>query len=203
MKTSARALLGLAVATSLTATACSDTARPFATAPDRADAASQSLLGGLLGGVTSTLVAPINRTTPLSSDVVWTFTAGPGGVTSSNPSVGLTIVVPPGALESTVTFTVTALAGAPVAYRFEPHAEFERKVSLTQDLSGTTASLTLLPLVGAHFETDLLELNSDGLATVTEVVPSLVNLLSNTTRFKVSHFSGWIVASGDLAGDGQ
>lgn len=199
-----------ALAAALLATACSDAGQPLAPARTHVGSgASEQLLGGIIGGVINTLtnllVPPINRTTPLASDVRWTFTAGPGGATSSNAAVGLTIVVPAGALSTTQTITVTALAGAPVAYRFEPHLQFSRKVYLTQNLRGTTAGL-LAPLNGAHFATDLLQLNPQGLAIVTELVPALANPLTRTATFGVGHFSGWILGSGrasEAESDGQ
>lgn len=190
-------LTTFALAAVLLGTACSDAGQPLAPAPIQVGSgASEQLLGGIIGGVinavTNLLVPPVNRTTPLASDVSWTFTAGPAGAVSSNASVGLTIVIPTGALATTQTITVTALAGAPVAYKFEPHLQFARKVYLTQKLSGTTAGL-LSPVSGAHFATDRLEM-SGGLAVVTELVPSLTSLLTRTTTFGVTHFSGWIVA---------
>jgi hypothetical protein len=144
------------------------------------------------------LLAPLARNTPLSSDVTWSFTAGPAGAVSSNPTVGLTIVVPAGALTATETITVTALAGSHVAYRFEPHLDFANNVRLTQKLSLLHA-LTSLSFLGAHFEGDALQL-TNGLATVTESVIASVSILAGTVSFDVRHFSGWIVASG---GEGQ
>ena len=200
MRKSVSGLIGLAVAVTITATACSDTA---ITAPSRAGSqASASLLGGLLGGVTNLLVAPVTRNTPLASDVSWTFTAGPGGAVSSNSAVGLTVIVPYGALSSTQTITVTALAGAPVAYRFYPHLVFSKNVSLTQNLDGTSVGLLgLVVLNGAHFTGDTLDVNSDGLVSVDETVPALLSVLTHTATFNVGHFSGWILASG-AADDG-
>ena len=200
MRKSVSALLGLSVVVVLVVTGCSDTAT---TAPSlqRSTTAPSNLLGINLGGtlntLTSLLVAPVTRNTPLDSDVSWTFTAGPGGATSSNSAVGLTIVVPYGALSSTQTITVTALAGAPVAYRFEPHLVFNKKVVLTQSLTGTSVGLLgLVVLNGAHFTGDVLDVNADGLVAVDETVPALLTLLTNRATFSVGHFSGWIVASG-------
>jgi hypothetical protein len=140
-------------------------------------------------------VAPATRATPLPEDVTWTFEAGPNGAMSRNDEVGLTIVVPGGALSAPQTITVTALAGSAVAYRFEPHLVFDRRVRLTQDLSVLNALLTL-GLAGAHFEGDALQI-VNGLATVTEIAPATVSILRRTVTFDVSHFSGWIVASGN------
>jgi hypothetical protein len=164
------------------------------------------LLGGLLGTLTGTvgdlLVTPIHRSVPLAEDVSWTFTASPYGSRSSNSAVGLSIYVPPGAVDRSVTIRVTALQGSAVAYRFEPHMEFDRKVVLTQSLRGLrygllgTGLLNLSPFRGAHFEGDVPSYNGDGQALVSEVVGAVLNLFSNSTSFGVDHFSGWIVASG-------
>lgn len=188
--------------------ACSDSAAP-STAPLTAapEASQQALLGGLLGTLTQTvaglLVAPIERVTPLADDVSWSFTAGPGGAASFNPGVGLWIVVPPNAMSSTQTITVTALQGADVAYKFEPHGlVFSRKVLLTQDLRGTTGSgllsglLSLSSLQAGYFPTDRPETTSGGLVKVTQLLPALSSTLSNTVTFGIQHFSGYIVASG-------
>jgi hypothetical protein len=142
----------------------------------------------------------VERTVPLPAEVTWTFIVGPAGGISSNAAVGLTVVVPWGALSSVQTITVTALEGSAVAYRFEPHLNFDRSVTLVQDLSGTRAQGSLLPLLGAHFAGDLLEF-TDGLVGITETVPALVSLLDGKARFSVQHFTGWILASGREDGE--
>src|SRR5688500_15192887 len=142
MSKKSRALTGLLVAFSLVGVACSDAARSV-TAPNRSGGpASEGLIGDVVGGVvgtlTSLLIPPVKRNVPLPADVTWSFVAGPSGATSANAAVGLVIVVPPRALSSSKTITVTALKGAPIAYKFEPHGlVFSRKVVLTQDLRGT------------------------------------------------------------------
>jgi hypothetical protein len=201
MSKTGRSLLGLALAAvSLVAIACSDATRPLAPAQDRLssiEAENQNLLGGVLG----VLIAPVTRNTALANDVTWSFTVGTLGAVSSNSTVGLTVTVPPGALSEEVRITVTALKGKPVAYRFEPHLVFDKKVVLTQSLKGTSAGLlTSLLLKGAHFPGDSPEY-SNGLAIVDEVVPAILsNLLGTLTRtasFGVGHFTGWILASGN------
>ncbi len=200
MSKAAKGLVMFAGFVSIVAAGCSDSPTSSAvTGPERIGAAAaSSLLSGTLGTVTGLLIPPVTRNTPLASDVVWSFTAGPGGAVSINRAVGLTIYIPSGALSSTQTITVTALAGSPVAYGFEPHLVFAKPVSLTQSLAGTSlGGLTSLPLLsGAHFDTDRLQLTSDGLAIVSEIVPAAGNLLTQTAGFNVSHFSGWILASG-------
>lgn len=186
---------------------CSDSTAP-STAPltTGPEASQQKLLGGLLGTLTQTvsnlLVAPVERSRPLTDDVTWSFVAGPLGAVSSNAGVGLTIVVPPGALTSSKTITVTALEGSAVAYKFEPHGlVFARKVTLTQDLRLTSGGGLLGGLLGfsyrgAYFATDRLETNSEGLALVSELLPALSSSLTRTVSFGIEHFSGYILASG-------
>src|SRR5262245_24948257 len=172
MRMRGRVILGLAMAATLVGTGCSDTSAPLAPLEAGPQQSSNALLGDVLGLVTRLLVPPVRRTTPLADDITWSFTAGPLGATSYNPGVGLTIVIPPGALSSTKTITVTSLEGSPVAYKFEPHGlQFDRKVSLAQDLRGTTAGglLGLSVLSGAYFATDRLQLTG-GLANVTELL---------------------------------
>jgi hypothetical protein len=202
MSKTVRSLLGLALATtSLVAIACSDATAPQAPAADRIsqiDAENQNLLGGILG----ILIAPVQRNTALANDVTWSFTAGSAGAISSNSSVGLTVTIPRGALSQNVRITVTALKGKPVAYRFEPHLEFNKKVVLTQSLKGTSSGLlSNLLYKGAHFPGATPQYTSNGMAIVDEVVPAilsnLLSLLTRTASFGVDHFTGWILASGN------
>jgi hypothetical protein len=176
-----------AVATALVFAACRDAG---VTAPLSPTSESASLLG-LTGA------PPITRNTPLANDVTWSFTVGSGGTVSSNSAVGLTINVPAGALSAPTTITVTALAGAPVAYQFEPHGTlFARKVTLTQKLQGTSAGSQLLPLLqGAYFPTDE-PIIEGGLALVSELLSGLLNPLTRSFSFGIEHFSGYIVVSG-------
>jgi hypothetical protein len=199
MSKASKKIVGVLAAAMLSAgLGCSDSSSIVAPVQQSAAPAANSLLGGLLGTLTGLLVPPVTRNTPLANDVVWSFTAGPGGAVSGNSDVGLMIVVPPGALETTETITVTALKGSAVAYGFEPHLTFAQPVILTQNLRGTSAGglLSLGIVSGAHFDGDRPQLTTGGLAIVSEVVPSLTSLLTKTTSFKVGHFSGWIVASG-------
>ena len=199
-----RSLLGFAAAATVLMTACADSTRAPATAPVAPSETSAQLLDGLLGTVTGTvgtlLASPVHRKSALANDVSWSFYAGPLGARSSNPAVGLTVQVPSGALDKTVKITVTALEGTAVAYRFEPHLEFDRPVVLTQDLTlvntGLLGSGLLSRFQGAHFEGDRPEMTDGGLAVVTEVVSAIVNLFSKKVSFGVGHFSGWILTSG-------
>jgi hypothetical protein len=193
---SAGAVLVCAVATALVISACSDMAVTAPAAPMASEQSSSNLLGlgGLLGLQS---IAPVTRNTPLAENVSWSFTVGSGGATSSNSAVGLTIHVPPGAVSSSTTITVTALQGATLAYGFAPHGlQFARKVTLTQKLNGTSVANQLLPMLsGAYFSSDE-PILSGGLALVSEVVSGLLNPLFKTFSFPIEHFSGYLVASG-------
>jgi len=209
------AVLLLASAAVAVGTGCSDDSRSL-TAPTRAGetAPANSLLGGLLGTLSALLVSPIERTTPLAQDVSWSFTVGPAGALSSNSQVGLSIVVPPYALTSTRTITVTALAGTAVAYKFDPHGlTFNRNVALTQDLRGTTGAgllsgltnllgglLSTSSIQAAYFATDRPEYTREGLVKVSEILPALTSLLTQSVTFGIKHFSGYILASGRSEG---
>lgn len=194
-----RAVLGCVVAATLAMAACSDRITSVDRAPMAQTDAQGNLLGGLLGGVQSLLLAPLHRTTPLAQNVTWTFTVGPAGGTSSNSAVGLTIVVPPNAVSSTKTITVTALAGSPVAYGFS-HMEFKKKIYLTQNLSGTSVGLlNSLFLKGGHFSGST-PTYVGGLALLDEVVSGLVLPWTQTVTIGVNHFSGWILVSGYSGG---
>lgn len=193
---SAGAVIGLAVATALVVSACSDAVVTAPVAPVASEQTSPSLLGGseLLGYTAAT---PVTRSVPLTSDITWSFTVGSGGGVSSNPSVGLTINFPSGAVSSPTVITVTALQGAEVAYRFEPHGlVFNRRVTLTQKLQGTSAGSQLLPVLqGAYFPTDK-PIIENGLVLVTELLGGLLNPLTKSFSFGIEHFSGYIVISG-------
>ena len=72
-----------------------------------------------------------------------------------------------------------------------------------QSLKGTNVGLlSNLLLKGAHFPGDRPQY-LDGLAIVDEVVPGVLSnalsLLTRTVTISVSHFSGWIFASGNEA----
>lgn len=188
---SAGAVLGFAVATALVISACSDAAVTVPGAPVASEQSSSNLLGGL------TTVAPITRSAPLADDVSWSFTVDSGGATSSNSGVGLTISIPSDAVGSPTVITVTALKGSAVAYSFAPHGlHFRKKVTLTQELQGTSVESELLPdLTGGYFANDE-DLLDNGLALVSELIAGLTNPLTKTFSFPIEHFSGYLVASG-------
>lgn len=140
------------------------------------------------------LATPAERAAPLDAPVTWSFAVGPGGAVSRNDEVGLTIVIPAGAVDAEQTITVTALAGASLAYRFEPHMSFAADVQLIQDIArmrGLSQQLS-----GAHFEGDVPQV-TNGKVKVDEISAAVTSLLNGTVTISVGHFSGWIVTTGN------
>jgi hypothetical protein len=163
-------------------------------APEAALSASPAASASLLGLSTTTVTA-LQRTTPLAKPITTSAYIGALGGKLAIPGAGLTVVVPPLALTSTKLITVTALAGSNVAYDFGPSGtKFLVPLVVTQDLRNTQAKsgglINPLSLFVGYFPDD------KNILSVTELLNLNVNLLSQTAVFTVTHFSGYIVASG-------
>jgi hypothetical protein len=140
-------------------------------------------------------VTPLLRTTPLASSITVSKTIGVLGGTLAIPQAGVTIVVPALAVSSPTQFSVTAQAGANVAYEFEPHGtRFSTPLVMTQDLRVTQARaggpVNPLALYGGYFA------DSSQPTLVSELLNLNVNLLSQVGVMSLWHFSGYIVAVG-------
>jgi hypothetical protein len=162
------------------------------TAPQSAatpTAASTSLLSNAI------TVTPLKRTTPLAAPLTASAYIGAFGGKLSIPAAGITVTVPPLALTSTKLVTVTAPAGSDVAYTFEPHGTtFLVPLVLTQDLRKTQAQSGGLIDASALFVGYFPD--NSNILSVTELLNVSLNLLNQSATFTVSHFSGYIVASG-------
>ena len=154
---------------------------------------SKSLLGGLLG--TSQTVVGLQRTTPLTSAITVTKSIGVLGGTLSIPAAGLTVIVPPLALTSTKTISITAVAGSTVAYEFSPAGtKFLLPLVATQSLVNTQAHngglINPLSLFVGYFA------NNGNINLVSEILNINLNILGQLAVFDIWHFSGYILASG-------
>lgn len=161
--------------------------------PTEATAASASLTGLL--GIGPVQVTPLQRTEPLSNSLSTSATVGPLGGTLALPGAGLLVVVPPLALSSKQTISVTAVAGSNVAYEFAPHGlKFNLPLVVTQNLAVTQAGrnglVSPLSLFAGYFP------DSTKPTSITESLNVNVNLLNQAAVFSVWHFSGYILASG-------
>jgi hypothetical protein len=142
-------------------------------------------------------VRGVTRAVPLSKDIAVSAVIGKQGGTIKIPEAGLTLVVPPGAVSSNVTFTATALAGRIVAYDFQPHGtKFAVPLQFTQDLRKTSlVGILTAPLIDGAYFTDRSKLNqAGGLAFVSELRPAVTNLLQFRTSFPIHHFSGYLIS---------
>ena len=182
--------LVVAAAGALLINACGMSDGPFA--PQQAaptNPASRSLLSS------SVTVTPLNRTKPLAKPITTSASVGVLGGKLSIPEAGLTVIVPPLALKSAKLVTITALAGSSVAYTFEPQGTtFLVPLVVTQDLRNTDAKssglINPLSLFVGYFP------DNKNILSVTELLNVGVNLLNQSATFTVTHFSGYIVASG-------
>lgn len=157
--------------------------------PPPASAASNTLLPG------PTTIIPLQRTAPLAANQQTSATVGLLGGTLQLPSAGLTIVVPPLAVLSPTSITVTALAGSNVAYEFAPHGRsFLVPLIAIQSLQNTEG------VAGGPIDPLLLSVgyfpNSLTPNIVTELLSVSVNLLGQTATTLIWHFSGYVWSSG-------
>jgi len=123
---------------------------------------------------------------------------GPAGGSFSIAN-GIKVVVPPNAVSSNITFSVTRLPGVLVAYDFQPHGTVFAKPLIIQQPTLGTNLFKLDPaadIEGAYFPSSSLLDQTTGTAEVTEFEPTFVSADKAWITFTVQHFSGYIVASG-------
>ncbi len=167
---------------------------PGVSAPAGPTAASADL-SSLLRLGSPTEITPLLRKAPLAQSLSASATVGPLGGTLSLPGAGLLVVVPPLALSSRQTITVTAVAGSNVEYEFAPHGlKFNLPLVVTQNLGATQAGknglVNPLSLFAGYYP------DSTKPTSITESLNVNVNLLNQVATFTVWHFSGYILASG-------
>ena len=140
----------------------------------------------------------ITRYEPLAEDVTVTATIGREGGTLTIPEAGLTVRVPPGAVAGPVTFTATARKGAIVAYDFGPSGSFSVPLEVTQDLYYTSwhHQADLTDVFGGFYSGEGALDDAQSKAAVSEVPPSTVDVSNCEVTFAVSHFSGYVIATG-------
>lgn len=202
MRVRSLATLVAAVAVTVTLAACGATdstapSTPAASASRQLsatnDTANKNLLGLLLG--TTKEINPLLRTNNITSPITVSKRIGILGGAIAIPQAGLTVIVPPLAIPSTKTISVTALPGNKVAYEFEPHGlRFTLPLIMTQDLRNTEARkgglLDALSLKVGYFP------DANHVTSVTELLNVQVDLLNQTAISTIWHFSGYIYAGG-------
>ena len=196
----------LVCSTALVAACSTDGASPMAPATPTvaaAQAGAQNAYPGLLDGVVGGVVGTVNgltgsilnilgRVLPVSHDITVTKVIGRNGGTITIDATGLQLVVPPGAVDTNVVFSVTAMAGNSVAYKFEPHGlTFKQPLLLKQSVLHTLW-LPGLPLGGGYFKDDAQVDTQGKKAVVDERLPATLQGLWIT--IKLWHFSGYLVS---------
>jgi hypothetical protein len=197
-----RTLTTLAAGTLLILAGCRDSISPAPSAlpnggrPEALLGLNIPLVDNLLG--TGDTVVVLQRATPLPSNITVTKVIGSGGGTITVPGAGLTVAVPSGAVAYPTTFTVTVLAGRPVAYEFGPHGtKFAKPLTMTQDLRVsylTPEALQYMHFHAGYFSSTTNLIDSLLRAIVSELLPASADANSMVVRFNVSHFSGYLVA---------
>ncbi|HEX4934672.1 MAG TPA: hypothetical protein VFV33_15890 [Gemmatimonadaceae bacterium] len=136
----------------------------------------------------------LGRMKPFARPVSGSVRIGPQGGTILMPAAGLRLVVPPGAVDSVVTFSVTALAGNAVAYEFAPHGiRFKVPLQLQQGL-GKTTWLPGLTLRGAYFKDPSQVDTKARKARVDEMLPAM--RAGGDAVIEIHHFSGYLLSMG-------
>jgi len=151
------------------------------------------------------LASPVNvnvmqRDEPLPAPVSTSVTVGMFGGAMSLPGTGLRVIIPPLAVTRTTTLTVTAPAGSAVAYEFGPHGtRFLVPLVVMQDLTHVNMSgVNPLQIFAGYYSS----LDSGGgLASVTELLNTNVDVANLSAVFTVTHFSGYLLASGRCSSD--
>ncbi len=180
-------------------TSCRDAVAPEPVAQQPAPDALLGLLdlGNGLGNVrlVDTTVTALGWRTPLASDISRSALIGPTGGSISIDELGFRFIVPRGAVDVPTNITVTAVAGATVAYEFAPHGiRFEERPTFSQELEHTNLTGLLgVAMHGAYFESRG-DLFADGTAAISELIPTRLEVFPLRVVFKVKHFSGYIVA---------
>src|SRR5437016_1806216 len=104
---------------------------------------------------TSITAIPLNRSTPLATDITVSKSIGILGGTIAIPGAGVSVVIPPLALTKSTTISMTARAGSAVEYDFAPHGlKFTLPVVMTQNLTGMQGGNALLSVLQLGYYPD-------------------------------------------------
>jgi hypothetical protein len=130
------------------------------------------------------------RDRPLPSAVTVAKVISSEGGEIEIPAADFELQIPPGALAAPLTITVTALAGAAIAYDFEPHdATFAAPLTFVQRLNHT-------------HDADFIDPGAIHPATGTAIAPDSVgsqptrSLNGNLLSFMIWRFSGYMASTG-------
>lgn len=141
-------------------------------------------------------VTVATRLVPLEQELSASAVIGPAGGTLQLPEAGLRVTVPRNAVATDVTFTVKALPGAMLAYEFGPHGTvFRTPLRVEQDIKEVLLPADESVVAGYFPEQDDL-LVDEVVGTINEKLPAQLDVAGSKVRFDVSHFSGYLIATG-------
>jgi hypothetical protein len=191
---SIRRIGALALALALASCSSDQATAPFQTKAPASP--STNLISVLTTTLHLTTARVVRRTTPLQQPITVTKTIDWYGGTLSIPEAGVTVTVPRGALSASTTITMTARAGAAIAYDFAPHGiTFNEPLTLTQSLRGTTASLLSFSDLQLAYYSDP-SLIGDLTAVVSELIDGVSGIMTWSFSAPIRHFSGYILTCG-------
>ena len=146
----------------------------------------------------------LKRFKPLEANISVSAVIGRAGGSININAAGGKIDIPAGALDTNTTITMTALAGANVAYEFQPHGlTFKLPVKVQQTIAGTWAAEypTLLKgMHGSYYNQASLDSTfvdaTKYFAKVSEHQIGYVESNASQIKFYIGHFSGYLVSCG-------
>lgn len=145
----------------------------------------------------SDTVTVYTRQTPFASDVSVSEVIGSNGGMLDLKAAGLKIFVPKGAVSSPMTFSITALAGGLVAYEFTPHMVFAQPIRIEQQLNELNVPGNTAGTIAGYFANRAdLGVSAADVGAIQEALPVTIDQSGGKAKFTVSHFSGYLMASG-------
>jgi len=204
-------VLAVAVVTAIIA-ACSDAAAPSAPSVsdrDMSPEVEQALAkaNSQSADIPESFVAQgLLRERPLTHAVTVTRVVRNDGGSIDVPGTDFQLRIPRGAFVGrSMTFTITALPGAAVAYEFQPAGtHFLVPLTFVQKLGHTNLDHAKLPpgferkVSGAYFTDASMIDPQTGLAVVAELLPAEIDATwsGNQLTFPIWHFSGYMASTG-------
>ena len=145
--------------------------------------------------VTTTTAGLLPRPAALSTTQSTSATIGPLGGTLSLAKVGLTVIVPPGALLAPTKITVSTYNKA-LGYDFQPHGTvFHLPLTIVQKVP--TTSFSLPSTLSTAYVADRSQVDESTMtAQVNEFLPLAIDTGLGQITFQVWHFSGYMLSTG-------
>lgn len=190
--------VGVILAVTSIGVGCSDVVPVAPTDQDVSRATGVSLTRGVAA---LEKVGVLQRLRPLEQRHSATVVIGPDGGEIALDAAGFRMRIPPGALGEPIAISVTAFPGKAMGYDFGPHGlQFLAPVEIEQHLGGTSAehSEAIRNLLHAgYYAGGTSSIDDDaGTAMISERMPARLSTDRAALTFDITHFSGYIIATG-------